>query len=78
MGYNDIMRVMLGKVVGGKVIVDAALEEGATVTVVDRGSEAAFELDDDSEADILAAMEEADRGEFVDGEGLLRELRSQE
>lgn len=71
------MRVIVGRVINGKVIVDVPLEEGATVAVVAAEEEEMFKLDEAAEVGILAALAEADRGVFVDGKELLQELRSQ-
>ena len=67
---------MVGKVIDGKIVVDTPLEEGSTVTVVTTHGEGSFELDAESESALLEAVAEADRGVFVDGDDLLRELRS--
>lgn len=69
------MRVATGKVIAGKILVDGEpLTEGATVTVLAPDDGGVFELDAEDEAALLAAIEEADRGDMVDGAQLLREL----
>ena len=63
------MRVASGTVVAGKVVIDGEpLPEGATVTVVAPERDEAFELNAEEEQELLAAIAEADRGEFVDAE----------
>ena len=72
------MRVTTGKVVGGRVVVEGEpLAEGATVTVMAPEDEQGFELGPKEEAELLAAMEQIRRGEVVDGDELIRELREQ-
>ncbi|MGH7815612.1 MAG: hypothetical protein ACREQI_16620 [Candidatus Binataceae bacterium] len=62
------MRVAGGKIVSGKVVIDGApFEEGAAVTVIAAEDAETFELGPEDEAALLAAIEEADRGETVDG-----------
>lgn len=67
------MKVIKGKVVSGKVVVEGSLPEGATVTVLAPEGEV-FTLTPDEESALLAAISEADRGEVVDAESVLREL----
>jgi hypothetical protein len=69
------MRVVTGKVVEGKVVVEGdPLEEGSTVTVLAQDDDEDFELTAEQEALLLKAIEEADQGDFVDGDQLLKEL----
>ena len=69
------MRVVSGKVVDGKVVVEGdPLEEGAMVTVLAQEDEEDFELTAEQEALLLKAIEEADQGDFIDGDQLLKEL----
>jgi hypothetical protein len=73
------MKVATGKVVSGKIVVDGdPFTEGSTVTVLAPDDGEAFQLSADDEAALLAAIEEADRGDVIDGEQLLRDLGSQE
>ncbi|HEX9940840.1 MAG TPA: hypothetical protein VGG03_02390 [Thermoanaerobaculia bacterium] len=72
------MRVTTGKVVEGKIVVEGEpFEEGITVTILAPESDEAVQLSPEEEADLLEAMAEADAGDFVDGEEVLRELRGQ-
>jgi len=71
------MRIATGKVVAGKVVVDGApFEEGARVTVIAADVTETFELGQEDEASLLAAIEEANRGEVVDGVELVAKLGS--
>ena len=72
------MRVTTGKVVAGKVVLDGEfLEEGLTVTILIPDEEETVQLSPEEEASLREAIAEADAGDFVDGEQVLRELRSQ-
>jgi hypothetical protein len=71
------MRIATGKVVAGKVVVDGEpFEEGARVTVIAADVTETFELGGEDEASLLAAIEEANRGEVVDGVKLVAKLGS--
>jgi len=70
------MRVTKGRVVGGQIVVEGEpLEEGSTVTIL-FPDDRTFRLSDTDEAELLAAMAEADRGENVTADDLLSELRN--
>ena len=71
------MKLLVGKVVGGRIDLQGgdALEEGATVTVLAHEAEGTFTLDRDAELRLVQAIEEADRGDLIDAEELLRALR---
>ena len=67
-----------GKVVDGRVVVEGAdLPEGAEVSVFVR-EEGEIVLTPEEEAEIEAAIDEVERGEFVDGDVVLRRLRNRE
>ena len=69
------MRVATGTVVDGKVIVEGVpLQEGALVAVVARGADEPFHLTAAEEEELLAAMAEIERDEFVSLEQLLESL----
>jgi hypothetical protein len=71
------MQVATGTVVNGKVIVEGTpLVEGATVAVLCKGVDEPFALSTDQEDELLATIQEIDRGEFVSLEALLGSLRS--
>ncbi len=71
------MRIATGKVVSGKVVIEGEpLEEGASVTVLAPEGHEPFEIPEELEAALLESIEEAERGATIEGEALLRELRS--
>jgi hypothetical protein len=73
------MRITSGRVVSGKVVVEGEpLPEGAVVTVLAREADESFELDAAAEAELLESIAEADRGETVPAEEVLRALRNPE
>ena len=57
------------------VIEDDSFEEGITVTVMALEGDEVVHLSPQEEAALLVAIEEADAGDFVSGEQVLRELR---
>ena len=70
------MQVASGTVVDGKVVVEGlSLPEGTAVTVLARGDEAVVKLSPQEEADLLAALDEADREEGISAEELFERLR---
>jgi hypothetical protein len=69
------MQVATGTVVNGKIeIQGVALPEGSVVAVLARGADEPFELTPEDEDELLAAISEIERGEFVTVEDLLRDL----
>ncbi len=72
------MRVATGKVRGGQVVLDGEgepLPEGRRVTVVVEDGAEGFYLDEQSQQELLEAMREIERGEFVTKDQLLEELK---
>lgn len=70
------MQVTTGTVVGGKVVVEGTpLVEGSVVAVLSRAADEPFALSVQDEDELLAAMAEIKRGEFVSPENLLESLR---
>ena len=68
------MRVTKGTVVGGRIVVeDEPLTEGAAVTVL-VPDERTFTLSEEDEEELLKAIAEADRGDLLDAENVLRQL----
>lgn len=68
------MQVATGIVVNGKIVVEGVpLQEGALVAVIARGADESFTLSAAQEEELLAAMAEIQRGEFVTLEQLLAE-----
>lgn len=69
------MRVTTGRVVNGKIEVpDEELAEGMVVTILTPEDHGTFTLGPEAEAALLASIEEADRGEVISGDELLKEL----
>lgn len=71
------MQVVSGTVVGGKVVAEGglALAEGTVVTILARGDEAVVKLSPEERAELLAALDEADREEGVPAEEFFARLR---
>ena len=70
------MQIASGTIVGGKVVVEGlSLPEGTVVTVLARGDEVAVRLSPEQEAELLAALDEADREEGISVEALVARLR---
>ena len=73
------MRVTSGKVVSGQIIVEGEpLPDGSVVTVLAREIDESFELDAAAEAELLLSLAEADRGELIPAEEVLRTFTFQE
>jgi hypothetical protein len=69
------MQVTTGTVVNGKVVVEGAtLPEGAVVAVLSRGAAEGFTLSTSQEDELLAAMAEIERGDFVGLEELVTSI----
>jgi hypothetical protein len=70
------MRITSGRVVAGKILVEGEpLPDGSVVTVLARDADETFELDAAAEAALLESIAEADRGETVAADQVLRALR---
>jgi hypothetical protein len=70
------MQFTIGTVVDGKVVVDGvSLVEGAVVTVLSRETGESIALSSDDEDELLAAIAEIERGEFVSAAELLDSLQ---
>jgi len=70
------MKVITGKVVAGRIVIEGEpLEEGSTVTVLAPEQDETFVLDSQAETALLDAMAEADRGEVTTDKQLLDKLR---
>ena len=70
------MRVATGKVIDGRVVVEgAAFDEGAVVTILARDDDETFDLSPEQEAELLIAIAEAERGEVIPADQLLKNLR---
>ena len=70
------MQITSGTIVGGKVVVEGlSLPEGTLVTVLARGDEVAVRLQPQQEAELLEAIDEADREEGISADELFIRLR---
>ena len=72
--YNLSMRITKGKVVDGQIVVEGeSLTEGSVVTVL-VSDERTFTLGQEEESALLEAIAEADRGDLLDAEDVLKRL----
>jgi len=70
------MQLATGTVIEGKIVVEGlSLPEGTLVTVLTRDSEPAARLSPEEEAELLDALDEADREEGISAEELFERLR---
>ena len=72
------MRIAPGKVVNGRVELDAELPEGTSVTVLALEGDETFEADGETEPMLLQAMAQCEKGQTTPMADLLSELRSRE
>ena len=72
------MQIATGKVVNGRVVVEADLPEGADVTLIALDGEETFEVSPELEASLLESIAQGERGETISAEELLSQLRSDE
>jgi len=73
---SEVVRITPGRVVSGKVVLEAELEEGTPVSVLSREGTETFLLNPRDEAELLEAIREGELGDSSDGEELLRSLQS--
>jgi hypothetical protein len=70
------MRVTSGKVVAGQIVVEGEpLPDGSVVTALARDVGESFELDAAAEGELLLSLAEADRGQLIPAEEVLRTFR---
>ena len=70
------MQLTTGTVVDGKVIVEGdPLPEGAVVTILAHDADETFEVPPELEAELLESIAQADRGETISADELLKRLR---
>lgn len=72
------MRIAPGKVVDGRVELDAELPEGASVTVFALDGDETFEADAQTEQMLLQAIAQCEKGQTTPLSDLLSELRGRE
>lgn len=72
------MRIASGTVRSGHIVIEGEpIPDGSAVTVLIRDSDETFELDSATEAELLVSLAEADRGELIPGEDVLRGIRDE-
>lgn len=72
------MQIATGTVINGKIVLDGVpLPEGALVTVVTRGADESFALTEAQENELLGAMAEIERGEYLSLGELMQSLPKQ-
>lgn len=70
------MRVTSGRVVNGRIEVPGdTLPEGTVATILSAEDRETFAVGGEAEAALLLRIEEAERGEVISGDELLREIR---
>ena len=72
------MRIAPGKVVNGRVELDAELPEGTSVTVLALEGDETFEADAETEQMLLQAIAQCEKGQTTPMADLVSELRSRE
>ena len=72
------MRIAPGKVVNGRVELDAELPEGTSVTVLALDGDETFEADAETEQMLLQAIAQCEKGQTTPMADLVSELRSRE
>jgi hypothetical protein len=72
------MRITSGKVVNGRVELDAEFPEGASVTVLAHEGDETFEADAETEKVLLEAIAQCNRRQTTPMTDLLSELRTRE
>ena len=72
------MRIAPGKVVNGRVELDAELPEGTSVTVLALEGDETFEADAETERMLLQAIAQWEKGQTTPMADLVSELRSRE
>jgi len=71
------MLITAGKVQDGTIQLEGeSLPEGAIVTVLTQEGDETFELGPEQEAQLLAAIEESERGEIITASQLLQQFRA--
>lgn len=68
------MKVITGRVVGGKIEVETDLKEGTPVAILAVG-DSEFRLTAEDEEELVTALQDIRSGNYEDGHELLRELK---
>ena len=70
-----IMKIIPGTVLDGRIVVEGeVLREGEKVTILAREGNETFAVSPEEKRRLLESIAQANRGEFVDSDDLLREL----
>ena len=70
------MLITTGKVSNGVIVIEGRdLPEGTTVTLIAREGDETFEIEASQETELLAAIAEIERGEFITASDLLEQIR---
>jgi hypothetical protein len=70
------MKIVTGRVVAGRIEVPSGtVEDGTTVTVLVPDGEPTFDLTPEEVRELQASIDQASKGEVVDGWQLLEQLR---
>jgi beta-lactam-binding protein with PASTA domain len=72
------MRIAPGKVVNGRVELDAELPEGTSVTVLALEGDETFDVDAETEQMLLQAIAQCEKGQTTPMADLVSELRKRE
>ena len=72
------MRIAPGKVVNGRIELDAELPEGTTVTVLALDGDETFDADAETEQMLLQAIAQCEKGQTTPMADLVSQLRSRE
>ena len=68
------MKVITGRVIGGKIEVETDLEEGTPVAIL-AVADSSFRLTAEEEEELAVALQDIRSGNYEDGYELLRELK---
>jgi hypothetical protein len=68
------MKVITGRVIGGRIDFETDLEEGTPVAVL-AAERSGFQLTAEDEEELFLAFQDIESGNFEDGDELLREIR---
>jgi hypothetical protein len=68
------MKVITGRVVGGRIDFETDLEDGTPVAVI-APEQSGFQLTAEDEEELFLAFQDIEGGNFEDGYELLREIR---
>ena len=70
------MQLATGTFIGGNIVFEGEpLAEGAVVTILAREAGETFEVPPELEAELLASIAEADRGDTITADALVERLR---